>query len=193
MPIKATRALLAAALDGSLNGALFRRDDNFGFEVPVSRAGRRRPRSSTRARPGPTGRPMTAQARKLVDMFIANFAKFESHVDGGVRDAAPGLRIAAEWHHRRSGDSRETRPRPGFSRRGLLLPDRHGIRFARACAYAGPSGLNGKVHGQRSAPIKGSIVIAGWELVEAVRAAPAARRPERQQGLDRRAALLRPR
>jgi phosphoenolpyruvate carboxykinase (ATP) len=29
-------------------------------------------------------------------MFIENFAKFEDHVDGGVRDAAPGFRIAAE-------------------------------------------------------------------------------------------------
>jgi phosphoenolpyruvate carboxykinase (ATP) len=29
-------------------------------------------------------------------MFIDNFAKFEEHVDGGVRDAAPGFRVAAE-------------------------------------------------------------------------------------------------
>jgi phosphoenolpyruvate carboxykinase (ATP) len=36
MPIKATRALLNAALDGSLNNAEFRTDDNFGFQVPVS-------------------------------------------------------------------------------------------------------------------------------------------------------------
>ncbi|TNE42028.1 MAG: phosphoenolpyruvate carboxykinase, partial [Alphaproteobacteria bacterium] len=36
MPIKATRALLAAALDGSLNGAEMRVDPNFGFEVPVA-------------------------------------------------------------------------------------------------------------------------------------------------------------
>ncbi len=36
MPIKATRALLNAALDGSLNSATFRKDPNFGFEVPVS-------------------------------------------------------------------------------------------------------------------------------------------------------------
>ncbi len=35
MPIKATRALLAAALDGSLNNAEFRTDPNFGFAVPV--------------------------------------------------------------------------------------------------------------------------------------------------------------
>ncbi|HWH22008.1 MAG TPA: phosphoenolpyruvate carboxykinase, partial [Allosphingosinicella sp.] len=36
MPIKATRALLNAALDGSLKNAEFRRDENFGFEVPVA-------------------------------------------------------------------------------------------------------------------------------------------------------------
>jgi phosphoenolpyruvate carboxykinase (ATP) len=35
MPIRATRALLTAALDGSLAGAEFRKDANFGFEVPV--------------------------------------------------------------------------------------------------------------------------------------------------------------
>ena len=39
MPIKATRALLAAALDGSLKWADFRTDANFGFEVPVAVAG----------------------------------------------------------------------------------------------------------------------------------------------------------
>ena len=36
MPIKATRALLNAALDGSLNNAEFRKDPNFGFDVPVA-------------------------------------------------------------------------------------------------------------------------------------------------------------
>ncbi len=35
MPIRATRALLTAALDGSLADAKFRKDENFGFEVPV--------------------------------------------------------------------------------------------------------------------------------------------------------------
>ena len=36
MPIKATRALLNAALDGSLNNVEFRKDPNFGFDVPVA-------------------------------------------------------------------------------------------------------------------------------------------------------------
>src|SRR3546814_5450104 len=36
MPIKATRALLNAAPDGSRNSAEFRTDPNFGVKVPVS-------------------------------------------------------------------------------------------------------------------------------------------------------------
>jgi phosphoenolpyruvate carboxykinase (ATP) len=33
---------------------------------------------------------------KLVDMFVKNFEKFEKHVDGAVRNAAPQIRDAAE-------------------------------------------------------------------------------------------------
>jgi phosphoenolpyruvate carboxykinase (ATP) len=95
MPIKATRALLTAALSGKLNDAIFRRDANFGFEVPVAVDGVPTkildPRSTWI-----DGAAYDAQAQKLVDMFVANFAKFESHVDGAVRDAAPGIRLAAE-------------------------------------------------------------------------------------------------
>ena len=95
MPIKVTRALLAAALDGSLNAAELRTDANFGFAVPVSVPGVDDgildPRSTWA-----DGAAYDAQARRLVDMFIANFAKFEEHVDGSVRDAAPGTKLAAE-------------------------------------------------------------------------------------------------
>ncbi|MGF6173504.1 phosphoenolpyruvate carboxykinase [Ensifer sp. 4252] len=95
MPIKVTRALLAAALDGSLNAAELRTDANFGFAVPVSVPGVDDgildPRSTWA-----DGNAYDAQARRLVDMFIANFAKFEDHVDGSVRDAAPGTKVAAE-------------------------------------------------------------------------------------------------
>ncbi|MBX3596600.1 MAG: phosphoenolpyruvate carboxykinase [Rhizobiaceae bacterium] len=95
MPIKATRALLSAALDGSLKGAEFRTDANFGFEVPVSVPGV----DSKILDPRSTWADASAydvQANKLVDMFVKNFAKFESHVDDRVRDAAPGLKVAAE-------------------------------------------------------------------------------------------------
>ncbi|MEZ5872952.1 MAG: phosphoenolpyruvate carboxykinase [Nitratireductor sp.] len=95
MPIAATRALLTAALDGSLNNADFRIDDNFGFAVPVTVPGIDAsildPRS-TWADPV----AYDAQARKLVSMFITNFAKFEDHVDDAVLEAAPASIQAAE-------------------------------------------------------------------------------------------------
>jgi len=94
MPIKATRALLNAALDGSLAGVTFRKDPYFGFEVPVSVPGVDDaildPRSTWA---DPAG--YDATARKLVQLFIDNFAQFEAHVDAGVRQAAPGSKQSA--------------------------------------------------------------------------------------------------
>jgi phosphoenolpyruvate carboxykinase (ATP) len=92
MPIKATRALLNAALDGSLKAGQFRKDPNFGFEVPVSVPGV----DSAILEPRQTWPDKDAydvMATKLVDLFVDNFAQFESHVDEGVREAAP--RVAA--------------------------------------------------------------------------------------------------
>ena len=95
MPIKATRALLAAALDGSLNDAEFRTDPYFGFAVPVTvpgvDPGILDPRS-TWADKGAYDR----QAKKLVGMFVDNFSKFEDHVDHAVLGAAPRVLEAAE-------------------------------------------------------------------------------------------------
>jgi phosphoenolpyruvate carboxykinase (ATP) len=89
MPIKATRALLTAALDGTLNDATFRKDANFGFEVPVSVPGvddaLMTPRS-TWADPA----AYDAQAAKLVGMFSKNFEKYVSFVDDDVRAVAIG-------------------------------------------------------------------------------------------------------
>ena len=95
MPIKATRALLNAALDGSLANVEMRIDPHFKFRVPV-------------AVPGVDGKILNprdtwadkaaydAQARKLVSMFRANFQKFEAHVGPDVLQAAPELAEAAE-------------------------------------------------------------------------------------------------
>jgi len=88
MPIAATRALLGAALDGSLNGAAFRTDPNFGFEVPVAVPG------VDAALLDPRGAwadkaAYDAQAGRLVQMFIENFAQYEAHVGDEVRKAAP--------------------------------------------------------------------------------------------------------
>ena len=95
MPIKATRALLAAALDGSLARVEMRRDPNFGFEVPVSVPGVDtkilNPRDTWADK-----NAYDAQAQKLVQMFVKNFEKFEAHVTPEVRAAAPGRAAAAE-------------------------------------------------------------------------------------------------
>ena len=89
MPIKATRALLTAALDGSLAGAAFRRDPNFGFEVPVSVPGVDAALLDPR---GTWANPLAydAQARKLVTMFAGNFGQYAGHIDDDVRAAAIG-------------------------------------------------------------------------------------------------------
>ncbi len=88
MPIKATRALLNAALDGSLNDAEFREDPNFGFEVPVAVPGVDTKLLDPRAAwTDQAAYDVTAQ--ELVRKFIDNFAQFEAHVDEGVRKAAP--------------------------------------------------------------------------------------------------------
>lgn len=95
MPIKVTRALLNAALDGSLNSAEFRTDPNFGFEVPVSVPGV----DSQILDPRATWADKDAYddtAAKLVQQFVDNFAQFADHVDASVREAAPGVALAAE-------------------------------------------------------------------------------------------------
>jgi phosphoenolpyruvate carboxykinase (ATP) len=88
MPIKATRALLNAALDGSLNNAEFVRDPNFGFEVPVAVPGV----DSNLLNPrGAWFDPQQydQNAQELVGKFVQNFAQFVDYVDQGVLDSAP--------------------------------------------------------------------------------------------------------
>ena len=94
MPIKATRALLNAALDGSLKTAEFRTDPNFGFKVPVSVAGVDTkildPRETWTDKAA-----YDATAARLVDQFVENFAQFADHVDEGVRQSAPKVHATA--------------------------------------------------------------------------------------------------
>ncbi len=88
IPIKATRALLNAALDRSLNDAEFRTDPNFGFSVPIAVNGvdssMLDPRSTWSDKDA-----YDATAQKLVRQFVDNFAQFEEHVDDAVRQSAP--------------------------------------------------------------------------------------------------------
>ena len=88
MPIKATRALLNAALDSSLNDAEFREDPNFGFDVPVAVPGVDSKLLDPRSAWADTD-AYDKTAQDLVRKFIDNFAEFEAHVDESVRKAAP--------------------------------------------------------------------------------------------------------
>jgi phosphoenolpyruvate carboxykinase (ATP) len=88
MPIKATRALLNAALDGSLNNAEFKKDPNFGFEVPVAVPGVDSKLLDPRAA-WADGQAYDRNAQELVGKFVQNFAQFTDYVDQSVLDSAP--------------------------------------------------------------------------------------------------------
>jgi phosphoenolpyruvate carboxykinase (ATP) len=95
MPIKVTRALLTAALNGSLRNATFRTDKYFGFAVPTAVPGIE-PHILDPIKTWANKAEFDETARKLVGMFQKNFAKFEDHVDADVRAAAPDVKLAAE-------------------------------------------------------------------------------------------------
>ncbi len=94
MPIRVTRRLLSAALDGSLNRADFRRDPYFGFAVPTSVPGVE-PHILYPVKTWADKAEFAETAKRLVGMFRENFKKFEAHVDADVRAAAPEASIAA--------------------------------------------------------------------------------------------------
>ncbi|WP_245454263.1 phosphoenolpyruvate carboxykinase [Aquabacter cavernae] len=95
MPIKVTRTLLTAALNGSLKDVAFRTDPYFGFAVPTSLPGVE-PHILYPSKTWADKADFDVTARRLVSMFQENFARFEKHVDASVRDAQPQVRIAAE-------------------------------------------------------------------------------------------------
>ena len=80
MPIKATRALLTAALSGELDGVEYRTDEVFAFEVPVQVPGV----DSSLLDPRSTWRDpdaYDAKARELATMFRDNFTRFDADDD----------------------------------------------------------------------------------------------------------------
>ena len=95
MPIRVTRRLLSAALDGSLNAVRFRPDPYFGLAVPTSVPGVE-PHILNPVKTWASKAEFAETAKRLVAMFRENFVKFEAHVDAQVKDAAPTMQIAAE-------------------------------------------------------------------------------------------------
>jgi phosphoenolpyruvate carboxykinase (ATP) len=94
MPLRVTRRLLDAALDGQLAAGSFRRDQRFGFEVPLSVDGVPEviltPRETWA-----NGVAYDQQADRLARMFGANFTRFAPLVDLPVREAGPRSLIPA--------------------------------------------------------------------------------------------------
>ncbi len=90
MKIAYTRALLRAALDGSLRDVPIREDDNFGLRVPLTC-----PDVPTKLlNPRSTWRDKDAydtMARQLCGRFHDNFRQFAPHVDDEVKAAGPRL------------------------------------------------------------------------------------------------------
>jgi len=89
MPIKATRGLLTAALDGSLVEGSFRKDPNFGFDVPVACEDVDDALLDPRSTWADTA-AYDRQAQKLVDMFAENFTQYVPFIDEDVKAAAIG-------------------------------------------------------------------------------------------------------
>ena len=87
MPIRATRALLTAALDGSLSKVEFRKDANFGFEVPITAPGVAEVLLSPR-RTWNDSADYDAQAAKLVKLFTNNFDQYMPYINDDVKAAA---------------------------------------------------------------------------------------------------------
>ena len=94
MPIRVTRRLLTAALDGSLARADFRRDPYFGFAVPTSVPGVE-PHILYPVKTWQNKGEFAETAKRLVAMFQENFKRFADHVDADVRAAEPHMSIAA--------------------------------------------------------------------------------------------------
>ena len=94
MPIRVTRRLLAAALDGSLARADFRRDPYFGFAVPTSVPGVE-PHILYPVKTWQNKAEFAETAKRLLQMFQENFKRFADHVDADVRAAEPHMSIAA--------------------------------------------------------------------------------------------------
>jgi phosphoenolpyruvate carboxykinase (ATP) len=89
MPIKATRALLTAALNGSLSEVEFRKDMNFGFDVPMTAPGVDQQLLDPK-RTWADEAAYEAQAQNLVKMFADNFEQYVPFIDEDVKAIAIG-------------------------------------------------------------------------------------------------------
>ena len=145
MPIRVTRRLLAAALDGSLNKADFRTDPHFGLAVPDQVPGVE-PHILDPIKTWRSKGEFAETAGRLVQMFRDNFKKFEDHTDEHVRNAAP--RRASPW-------SEPRRPRAAQAARsgGMKNPRQGDARHANSPFHSMAPNSGGKSRSTASCSI----------------------------------------
>jgi len=83
-----TRAMVNAALDGTLNDVPTRQEPFFGLHVPVSCPGVPEKILSPR-QTWPNGADYDRQAKKLAELFCKNFQKFSDQTSAAVQAAGP--------------------------------------------------------------------------------------------------------
>jgi len=115
MPIRVSRRLVAAALEGSLAHAEFRRDRYFGLAIPDAVAGVD-PALLDPIKTWSDPSAFAAMAERLVDMFHENFAQYADRVDSAVIAAGPGSTRPANVTKR---DWRVAQPRPARDSRSI--------------------------------------------------------------------------
>ena len=86
-------ASLHAALDGSLQGARFTTDPHFGLAVPTEVAGVE-PHILEPFKTWRNKDEFAATANKLIEMFQANFRRFEALAADDVRHGGPASKVA---------------------------------------------------------------------------------------------------
>ena len=93
MEIKYTRALLNAALDGTLNRASYEEDPVFGVQVPTAcpgvPKGILKPRDTWSVK-----EEYDRKAKQVATLFAENFRQFEDQVSPEVRSAGPRAKVA---------------------------------------------------------------------------------------------------
>jgi phosphoenolpyruvate carboxykinase (ATP) len=88
MPIRVSRAIVAAAVDGSLSKIPTKTDPVFGFQVPEFVPGLDRADIDQRASwEDPSAYDL--QAKKLAGLFVENFAKYSGQVANTARSLGP--------------------------------------------------------------------------------------------------------
>jgi phosphoenolpyruvate carboxykinase (ATP) len=93
--IAASRAILAAALSGELDQCKTRRDEHFGFRVPLTVTGVA-DKLMTPRQCWSDSTSYDIAAARLVRLFADNFRAYSDAVNETIRDAGPALRVAAE-------------------------------------------------------------------------------------------------